>query len=155
MNLKLSLDKAQEAYKKANEDQKALLIDLYGAEHFLISIKDRLKGYESACAILGRQQLILADFTKGRNDKQAKREFSRHRISTCIEAVNEGWIPDFDNTNQVKYYIWMYGKKSGFSSCVANHCYGTEVGSDLHIETREKAELIEKICREDYIEYLF
>lgn len=155
MNLKLALDKAQEAYKKATDDQKQLLIDLYGAEHFLTSVKDRLKNYESACAILDRQQLILSDFTKSRSDKQAKREFSRHRISTCIEAINEGWVPDFDNTNQPKFYIWMYGKKSGFSSSVYIYYFNTEVGSDLHIETREKAELIEKICREDYIEYLF
>jgi len=155
MNLKLELTKAQEAYKKGTSDQQQLLIDLYGAEHFLTDVKDLLKGYASACVLLQRDQLTLNDFKKGRSEKQAKREFARHRISTCIECVNEGWYPDFDNTNEAKFYIWMYGKKSGFSSGVYVIYYGTEVGSDLYCETREKAELIEKICREDYIEYLF
>lgn len=155
MNLKLTLEKAQEAYKKATNDQKALLIDLYGAQYFLTDVKDLLKGYASACVLLQRDQLTLLDYSKGRSDKQAKREFARHKISTCIEAINEGWYPDFDNTNQPKYYIWMYGKKSGFSSSVSYYYDNSEVCSDLYCETREKAELIEKICREDYIEYLF
>lgn len=157
MNLKLSLEKAQEAYKKATTENKKLLIDLYGGHHFE-EVRDRLKGYKSACEILNRKELTLEMFQVLFGDtKQAKKQFARHRIVTCIEAINQGWVPDFDNSNQYKYYVWMYGKKNGFSSCVLVYYYlgGTSSGSDMYCETRANAELIEKICREDYIEYLF
>lgn len=155
MNLKLPLEKAQEAYKKATQENKKLLIDLYGAEHFE-EVKDRLKGYKSACEILGIKQLTLEVFKQlfGDNIKAVK-QFARHRIVTCIEAIKQGWEPDFDNSNQPKFYVWMYGKKNGFSSSVYDGLIISAVGSDMYCETREQAELIEKICREDYIEYLF
>lgn len=154
MNLKLTLDKAQEAYKKANSDQKALLIDLYGYEHFLTSVKDRLKGYESACIILGKIPLTIESFNF-LGSVQAKKQYARHKIVTGFEAINEGWVPDYDNTNQAKYEIWVEGKKYGFSSSVNYYCFFTSVGSDMIAETRENAELIEKLFKQDLIDYLF
>lgn len=154
MNLKLSLDKAQEAYKKATEDQKELLIDLYGAEHFLTSVKDRLKGYESACAILGKTPLTIDSFSF-LGSVQAKKQFARHKVVTGFEAINEGWMPDYDNTSQTKYEIWVEGKKSGFSSGVSRCFIHASVSSDMVAETREKAELIEKVFKQDLIDYLF
>lgn len=152
-HLKLELTKAIDAYKKGSEADKKFLVNLYGSEPFL-TIKDQLKGYSSACNILNRKELTVDHFAF-LGDQQAKKQFARHRIQTCIEAINEGWEPDFDNSNQYKYYIWMYGKKNGFSSIVGTYYVSSHVGSDLHLETREKAQLIEKICRQDYIDYLF
>lgn len=152
MNLKLSLEKAKEAYKKATAENKQLLVDLYGS-HFFEEVKDRLKGYASACEILNRAPLTIEAF-KFLGEKQAKKQFARHRIVTCIEALNQGWEPDFDNSNQYKYYVWMYGKKNGFTSVVLGFSV-TTVGSDMYCETRENIQLIEKICKQDYIEYLF
>lgn len=153
MNLKLELNKAKEAYKKATTDNKNLLIDLYGREPFE-EVKDILKGYASACDILNRKQLTIDSFSF-LGEKQAKKQFARHKIVTCIEAINQGWEPDFDNSNEYKYYVWMYGKKNGFSSGVDYFGSETSVGSDMYCETRENMELIEKICKQDYIEYLF
>jgi len=153
MNLKLELNKAKEAYKKATTDNKNLLIDLYGREHFE-EVKDILKGYASACDILNRKQITIDSFSF-LGEKQAKKQFARHRIVTCIEAINQGWEPDFDNSNEYKYYVWMYGKKNGFSSFVSIVIISTAVVSDMYCETRENMELIEKICKQDYIEYLF
>lgn len=152
--LKLTLDKAQETYKNGNAEVKKLLTDLYGEEHFLSDIKDRVNSYESACKITGRDVLDIDDFEM--YGDEAKRMFARYKITTGIKAINEGWKPDFDNTNQPKYYIWMYGKKNGFSSCVDfSHFVFTYVGSDLHIETNDKAKVIEKVFRQEYIDYLF
>lgn len=154
-HLKLELGKAQEAYKKGTKENQQFLITMYGEEHFLTNIKDRLKGYESACKILGQKELTVDHFAF-LGEKQAKKEFSRHRIITGIKAINEGWYPDTDNSNQNKYYVYMQGKKSGFSSGVFCCGYGSVVVcSDFYIETREKAEIIERIFREDYIISLF
>ena len=154
-HLKLELAKAQEAYKKGTKENQQFLITMYGEEHFLTNIKDRLKGYESACKILGQKELTVDHFAF-LGEKQAKKEFSRHRIITGIKAINEGWYPDFDNTNQNKYYVYMQGKKSGFSSSCYYYFFITaSVGSDLYIENYDKAKIIEKIFRDDYIIYLF
>lgn len=152
--LKLTLDKAQEAYKSGNTEIKKLLTDLYGEEHFLSDIKDRVNSYESSCKITRRSVLDIDDFDI--YGEEAKRMFARHKITTGIKAINEGWYPDFDNTNQPKYYIWMYGKKNGFSSVVGGSYFiYAGVGSDMHIETNDKAKVIEKVFRQEYIDYLF
>lgn len=151
--LKLKLSRAIETYKTSNESNKQFLINLYGEEHFITDVKDRLKGYSSACVILNRKELAIDHFAF-LGSSQAKKQFARHKIQTCIEAINEGWIPNYDNTNEAKYEIWMYGKNTGFSSWVG-YDSGASVGSDLVLQTREKGEIIEKICRQDYIDYLF
>lgn len=152
-HLKLTKERALAKYKSGTQVEKDFIIALYGAEHF-VSAKDRLTGYSSACVILNRKEVTIDHFAF-LGEAQAKKQYARHKIQTCIEAINEGWAPDFDNSNQPKYYIWMYGKNNGFSSFVFSFYCNSVVGSDLHIETREKAELIEKVCRQYYIDYLF
>ena len=152
-HLKLSLEKAVAAYNAGDSDRKKFLIDLYGEETFLRDIKDRVTGYESACKILGKTPLTLSQF-QFLGDKQAKKQFARHKIQVGIEAINEGWVADLDNTNQYKYYIWMYGKSNGFSSNVDYDYFSSSVGTDLSIESRDKAQVIEKVFRQEYIDYL-
>jgi len=155
MNLKLSLEKALEAYKNGNDTIKRFLIDSYGEEHFLTDIKDRLKGYESACEILGIKPLTIEDFAFLGKD-QARRQFSRHKIVTGIQAINDGWVVDFENEDHPKYYNWLYNRKNGFSFVCYAYYYGDcFAGSDLYVETREKAELIQKLFKDDYIVFMF
>lgn len=153
-NLKLELSKAIEAYNNGSDEIKKFLVSAYGEDNFVTDIKLRVKDYESACKILGRDQLTLEQF-KFLGDKESEKAFAKHKIETGIKAINEGWHPDFDDHNQYKYYIWMYGKSSGFRSDVYYCCHYSYEPSDLFIESREKAEVIEKIFREDYIKYLF
>lgn len=154
MNLKLTLEKALSTYKNGDADTKKLLINLYGSEHFITDIKDKVTSYESACAILGRKVLSVDDF-KQLFGKQAEKQFAGHKIQIGIEAINEGWVPDFDNENQYKYYNWFYNKKRGFD-CSVRYYYGvSDLGSSFYIENREKAEVIAKVFKEDYILYLF
>lgn len=151
MNLKLTLEKAKEAYKNGTVENKKLLIDLYGREIFE-EVKDRLKGYESACEIIKRKPLTIEDF-KFLGEKQAVKQYARHRIQTGIEAINEGWEPDYENSNEPKYEIWQRGKQYGFSSSV-HVSYTSTVGSDLVCQTREKAEQIKDVFKEELKTYL-
>lgn len=151
--LKLKLDRALATYNKGNQSEKDFLISLYGEEPFITDIKDRLKDYSSACAILKRKELTVDQFLF-LGQSQAVKQFARHKIQTCIEAINEGWVPDYDNSNEAKYEIWQRGKCGSFSSYV-DFCYDdTIVGSDLVCQTREKAEKIKEICKEELKTYL-
>lgn len=154
MNLKLDKEKALEAYKNGNSTIKQFLIDSYGAEHFLIDIKDRVTSYEAACEILGKTPLTLSQFSF-LGDKESKRQFARHKIATGIEAINEGWVADFENESVWKYYVYMRNKFRSFSFGVVGGFYRDGVGSDLYVESREKAEIIAKVFLEDYKIYLY
>lgn len=153
-HLKIKATKALEAYKQASNTNKQFLATLLGEEHFITDIKQRVTDYSSACKVLNRKECTLDHFAF-LGTSQAKRQFARHKIATVIEAINQGWTPDWDNDNQYKYYNYFYNKKNGFSSVVGAYVLGCDVGSDLLLENREKAEYVAKICKEDFIIYLF
>lgn len=152
--LKLTIEKAQEDYKNGDPDIKAFLINLYGAEHFLTDIKDRVNSYESACKILNITPRSITDFSF-MGEKQAKKWFSRLKIVTGIKAINEGWAPDFENESQRKWYNYFTNKNRSFSSASYYYYAYSSSGSDEYIESQEKANVIAKVFKEEYITYLF
>lgn len=155
MNLKLTLERAQEAYSKANAEGKKLLEDLYGKEHFQ-SIFDRVNGYAGACAVLGRTPMRLAQFEAFFPTKeQAKRQYARHKIATGVEAISEGWLADFENENQRKFYNWMYNKNNGLRLYGYYSYYDSGTGADLCLETSEKRDHIGEVFKSEYAQYLF
>lgn len=153
-HLELSLEKALEAYTKGDKARKQFLIDLYGKEHFLTDVKQRVIDYPSACKELNILQLTIDHFAFMGND--AKRYFNRHQLTIIIRALNEGWEPDFTDT-EYKYYNYPYWKSSinGFSSRVTSYFYDAVVGSDLMFKNRELAEYAYKIATKQYIAYHF
>ena len=34
-------------------------------------------------------------------------EIARRKLETITEALNEGWRPDWNNTNEYKYFPWF------------------------------------------------
>lgn len=77
-------------------------------------ITKRVKTYADACAVLGIEPMnetVLAKlgFTKD--------EIAYRKLKTIAEALNEGWRPDWANSNEYKYWPWfVYNPASaGFS----------------------------------------
>lgn len=80
-------------------------------------------------------------------------EYKKHQIASwqlpiIVEAINDGWVPDYTTRNQPKYELWIEiaassEKPSGFGFSAA-HCdfwrTRTGAGSRLAYETREKGE---------------
>lgn len=153
-HLKLSLEKALEAYSKGDKARKQFLIDLYGKEPFLTDVKERVIDYPSACKELNVLQLTIDHFAFMGSD--AKRYFNRHQLTIIIRALNEGWEPDFTDT-EYKYYNYPYWDSSisGFSSGVSDANFNATVGSDLMFKNRELAEYAWKIAKPTYISYHF
>ena len=70
----------------------------------------QIKTYEDALRVLGRE-----DFSR---ENLYPREIARRKLEIIIEALNEGWKPDFNNINQSKWYCCSVGSSSGFGySC--------------------------------------
>lgn len=101
-------DTVEEASDKVrdivNEDEDANVFDFYTEEQEVNNICDRVKSYADACEVLGiepmdEEALRAVGF---RND-----EIARRKLETITEALNEGWRPDWNNTDQWKYYPWF------------------------------------------------
>lgn len=77
-------------------------------------------------------------------------------IKLLAEALNEGWTPDWSNTDQYKYSPWFYmGGSAGFRCYV---CYswrtGSGVGSRLCYKSSELAEYAGKNFTEVYKQFM-
>ena len=78
-------------------------------------ITKRVKTYADACAVLGIEPMnetVLAKlgFTKD--------EIAYRKLKTIAEALNEGWRPDWANSNEYKYWPWfVYNPAHADFSC--------------------------------------
>lgn len=74
-------------------------------------------------------------------------------LCIVIEALNEGWVPNFENTNEAKYYNY-FNMKGGFS--YYNTIYydtDTNVPSALLFKTEALAKYCFKQFPQLYKEY--
>lgn len=84
----------------------------------------RVKSYEEACERVGVEPL-----TEERIKALELRpdEVARKKLEVITAALNEGWSPDWNNTDEYKYYPYFYieprkhGASAGLSSANAVH----------------------------------
>lgn len=101
-----TLKEAQEkVIELAEEDEDTTVFDFYTDEQEYEEITDRVKSYADACKVLGIEPM---------NEQNMKAqgfrpdEIARRKLETITEALNEGWKPDWNNTDQYKYYPYFY-----------------------------------------------
>ena len=120
-----NVEEAQDTVKKLTEDEgNGSIFDYFYKEEDYEEITDRVKTYEDACKVLGVEPI---------NEQNAKAqgfrsdEIARRKLETIAAALNEGWKPDWNNTDQYKYYPYFYiqenakGKGSAGLSCASAH----------------------------------
>ena len=146
----LQIDKknALKLYPTASTEFKQMLIDSFGEKFFSQKITDRVKSFEDACDILGisRDQDLITDTADETAYKQLK---------IIAKALNEGWEPNWDNSNEYKWYPWFYmDSASGFRlNGVYFYCSGSHVGSRLCFRSRELAEYAAKQFEDLYKQF--
>lgn len=77
-------------------------------------------------------------------------------IKLLAVALNEGWVPDWTNPNQYKYFPWFeMAGSSGFrfDDCVSWGS-GSDVGSRLCFKSRELAEHAGKHFTDQYRKFM-
>lgn len=104
-------------------------------------ITKRVKTYADACAVLGIEPINEEVFTKLGFTKD---EIAYRKLKTVVEALNEGWRPDWSDSSDYKYWNWFVYNPSyaGFGyahSSNAPSSTHTYVGSRLCFKTRELA----------------
>lgn len=142
--LQISEKKAMELYNNGSDELKTVLEESFGKEFFQRKITDRIKTYEDACAELGINSL---DEAKLMELGLTKHDIAYQKLATIVKALNEGWIPDWDNYDEYKYYPWFEMSPSSFAfggSLYDAACAAAGSGSRLKFQTRELAEYAAK-----------
>ena len=112
-----TLKEAQEkVIELAEEDEDTTVFDFYTDEQEYEEITDRVKSYADACKVLGIEPM---------NEQNMKAqgfrpdEIARRKLETITEALNEGWKPDWNNTDQYKYYPYFYIRENAKAKAYA------------------------------------
>jgi hypothetical protein len=114
--LQIDKSKARKLYKNAAPEFKELLHETFGEKFFNEKITDRVKTFEDAYEIVGiRPQDITCT-----ND--TKDELAYKKLKIIAQALNEGWTPDWSNSNERKWFPW-FEYKSGFGFSRAHYDY--------------------------------
>lgn len=117
-----SLQEANDAAKDyIFENDDVRIFDLAVEEIEVAEPYDNVKSYEDACRVLGvepmdEQAMAAAGF---RAD-----EIGRRKLETITAALNDGWKPDWNDTNQAKYVPWFWIKpRPGQTHAVLAYAY--------------------------------
>lgn len=120
-----------------------------------------IKSFSDACKVLGLSEETLPEVSM-LPEKHRKSIIAFYKLVTIIEAINNGWAPNWNDDAQWKYYAYFGVEASeenpsgsGFSfSYYHISSYGTIVGSRLCVDSREKAEYLGEQFQDLYKDYL-
>jgi|GEM_PF-184966 len=126
--------KARQIYPSAAPELKTILEDTFSKDFFKQDIKDRIKTFDDACEYNNTNPKAKR-FTQG-----TRNQIYQERVAEIVKALNEGWVPNYDNSSELKYTPYFYLDTPGFrfyDSCYA-HSYATAgAGSRFAFKSRD------------------
>lgn len=140
--LQIKQDSLLVAFRNAGKEGKQVLSDLFGKQVALYdNITDRVKSFEDACQVLGISTNVPE--VKGLPRKHQKAIIANYKLIVIAEALNEGWKPNWQDSDEYKYYPWFDMSNPagvGYSS-TNNTASNTSAnfGSRLCLKNRELA----------------
>lgn len=140
--LQIKQDSLLVAFRNAGKEGKQVLSDLFGKQVALYdNITDRVKSFEDACQVLGISTNVPE--VKGLPRKHQKAIIANYKLIVIAEALNEGWKPNWQDSDEYKYYPWFDMSNPagvGYSSTnvTASDTYA-RIGSRLCLKNRELA----------------
>lgn len=108
--------------------------------------KTKIKTYAEACKKLGIKASALPDVSM-LPLKDRKAIVSHYKLTKVVEALNDGWKPNWNDSNQSKYVAWLRVQADekrpagfGFSHTHYDHWFtATICGSRLCFKSSELA----------------
>jgi len=107
------------------------------------NITDRVATLEEAKAILGIKDDCFS------TNKHSKRALAFQNLCIVIEALNEGWTPDWEDKNQAKYYNY-FRMKGGFSYHAVNYNYYNLTHTYVPSALCFKSEALARYCAKQF-----
>ncbi|KAB2918714.1 MAG: hypothetical protein F9K23_00840 [Bacteroidetes bacterium] len=93
------------AYSNGDDKTRAALEAIYGREPFNQKITDLVKTFEDALAITGEDWCPPQGMTSD--------EIAYRKLKIIAKALNQGWTPDWTDSNQIKYTVWLKDFRPG------------------------------------------
>ena len=144
--IEIKKSNADKAFKAADEganlkDVLAILFEGETNQEEPKDIKERVKTFEDALAIIGASENLKMLLDYNGIDKDVLASVAHAKLSIIAKALNEGWIPDWEDDDESKYYPWFeYKAGVGFSRTNYDDWYtNTYVGSRLCFKSSELA----------------
>jgi hypothetical protein len=140
--LQIKQDSLLAAFRNAGKEGKQVLSDLFGKQVALYdNITDRVKSFEDACQVLGISTNVPE--VKGLPRKHQKAIIANYKLIVIAEALNEGWKPNWQDSDEYKYYPWFdmsnpAGVGCSYTYYTASATYA-DFGSRLCLKNRELA----------------
>ena len=153
--LEIQQQDAIKAYENAESQQvKDALIDLLGEEAFTINAKERFKTIKDVLQYHGQTE---KQFNQNCNSL-SKDEKAYRLLKMIASALNEGWIPDWSNYSEFKYFPWFdmdTSSASGFAYYGCDDwCSNSNVGSRLCFKSRDLAKYAGQQFEEIYRDFM-
>jgi hypothetical protein len=158
---------AQEKVMDMVEEDSVSVFNFRIEEREYEDITNRVKSYADACKVLGIEPMD-EDSMKAQGFRPD--EIARRQLETITEALNEGWKPNWADTDEYKFYPWFYievsevqtegapyGADAGLSYATANYAAsGTiaYIGSRLCFHDRETARYAGRTFTDLYAQFL-
>lgn len=120
----------------------------------------KIKTFEDACTALGIDASKLPDVSMLPSEHQDAIT-AHYKLVIIAQALNEGWKPNWNDSNEYKYYPWFNVKASKNNPSGSGFSYddygrwntGTLVGSRLCFKSSELAEYAGKTFKKLYEQY--
>jgi hypothetical protein len=140
--LQIKQDSLLVAFRNAGKEGKQVLSDLFGKQVALYdNITDRVKSFEDACQVLGISTNVPE--VKGLPRKHQKAIIANYKLIVIAEALNEGWKPNWQDSDEYKYYPWFDMSNPAGVGCSNTHLTASytyaSLGSRLCLKNRELA----------------
>lgn len=140
--LQIKQDSLLVAFRNAGKEGKQVLSDLFGKQVALYdNITDRVKSFEDACQVLGISTNVPE--VKGLPRKHQKAIIANYKLIVIAEALNEGWKPNWQDSDEYKYYPWFdMSNPAGVGYSYTNNAASNtsaDFGSRLCLKNRELA----------------
>lgn len=140
--LQIKQDSLLAAFRNAGKEGKQVLSDLFGKQVALYdNITDRVKSFEDACQVLGISTNVPE--VKGLPRKHQKAIIANYKLIVIAEALNEGWKPNWQDSDEYKYYPWFDMSNPAGVGYSHTHCAASSAnalfGSRLCLKNRELA----------------
>lgn len=151
-NLTLDENTAKSLYPTAAPEFKTMLEETFGKQLFIKNVMDRVKTFEDACREVGviphKVYNPMAD---------SKDEIAYKKLKIIAKALNEGWVVDWNNEKESKYFPYFDMRKRPGSGFVGSCFYWVTysfVSSRLTYKTSTLAAYAGKQFEVEYYDYM-
>jgi len=137
----MSLEQAQELYK--NEPSlRSWLEENFDKKDLKQFHYTDIKTFEDACEKLNISPILDKFKLLDEDDKWL---IANYKLGIIFKAINNGWIPDWNNSNELKYYPYFRMSSDSFdSSYFIGWCAHSVSGSRLCTYSSEVSDYIGK-----------